>query len=292
MFQQQLEKYGYLHCQIRERHKRSLFSEGGANTRHITYSPEGENLPPCTSRKIRNAIRLYQKKYDLPATGVLDRRTKQLMSTSRCGNSDEDEPIPGVASEGTDRISTTEKLSQFIRQNSDTSSVLGDNFKSRPWKRSASNTKLLNIISGTSRTSSSLERRKRYLHDYINRLKNQDPMMFKSPNEHQLVNIKKRSVNIRENIVNNTFNNKASPLEGQKFEKQVIKWRLLESGYSTRIPVEDQRATIDLAFRMWSEVIPLEFVEETSGDIASVDIEVAFGTGKYVRTVVFSVSFA
>ncbi|XP_045190503.1 matrix metallopeptidase-21-like [Mercenaria mercenaria] len=284
--EQQLEKYGYLHCQIRERHRRSLFpdffSEGGANTRHGT-NLEGGNLPPCTSRKIRKAIRLYQKKYDLPETGVLDRRTKKLMSTSRCGNSDEDEPVVSAVSEITDRTSNGEKLGHFTRQNSEANSLqnaLGDSFKNRPWKRSASNTKLLNVISGTSRSSSSsLERRKRYLHDYINRLKNEDPTIVK--NENKLVNIKKRSVNIMENIINNTMANKASPLDGQKFEKQVIKWRLLESGYSTRIPVEDQRATIDLAFRMWSEVIPLEFVEETSGDIASVDIEVAFGTGAH-----------
>lgn len=277
--EQQLEKYGYLHCQIRERHRRSLFSEGGA---HSWRGPsEGDGLPPCTSRKIRNAIRLYQKKYDLPATGVLDRRTKKLMSTSRCGNSDKDEPSVGI-SENAAKTSTAEQLSQFIRQNSETNSALSDSFKGRPWKRSASNTKLLNIISGTPRSSSSsLERRKRYLHDYVSRLKNEDPMLFKNPSGNKLVNIKKRSVNIMENIVNNTMINKPSPLEGQKFEKQVIKWRLLESGYSTRIPVEDQRATIDLAFRMWSEVIPLEFVEETSGDIASVDIEVAFGTGAH-----------
>ncbi|PVD30418.1 hypothetical protein C0Q70_09684 [Pomacea canaliculata] len=63
------------------------------------------------------------------------------------------------------------------------------------------------------------------------------------------------------------------------FNKEVIRWRLLTTGYSTRIPPEDQRATIDLAFRMWSEVIPLRFIEDTTSDINSVDIEVAFGRG-------------
>ena len=284
-----MEKYGYLHCQIRERQRRSLFpdffSEGGASTRHGGNPSEGgRSLPPCTSRKIRKAIRLYQKKYDLPETGVLDRRTKKLMSTSRCGNSDEDEPVVSVVKDNVERTNNGEKLGQFLRQSSESNSLknaLGDSFKSRPWKRSTSNTKLLNVISGNSRSSSSsLERRKRYLHDYINRLKNENSLVENQNENNKLVNIKKRSVKVMENIVNNTMVNKSSPLDGQKFEKQVIKWRLLQSGYSTRIPVEDQRATIDLAFRMWSEVIPLEFVEETSGDIASVDIEVAFGTGE------------
>lgn len=284
--EEQLEKYGYLHCQLPERHKRSFFpdffKEGGATGRKEAGAEEG--MFPCTSREVRKAIRQYQKTYDLPETGVLDRQTKKLMSTSRCGNADDDESKVSAV-EDTERTSTSEMLDKFIRKNSDTSktvaSSLSDSFKSRPWKRSATNSNLLNVISGAQMGSSSLERRRRYIHDYISKLKEEDPMLYKDQSDNKILNIQKRSVNVKENIVNNTAINKTSPLNGQKFEKHVIKWRLLESGYSTRIPVEDQRATIDLAFRMWSEVIPLKFVEETSGDIASVDIEVAFGTGAH-----------
>lgn len=292
-FQQQLEKYGYLHCRIRQRHKRSFFtdllSEGGSNTRHSDLSPSEGNLPPCTPQEVRQAIKLYQKKYNLPETGKLDRRTKELMSTSRCGNADKGEDVITV-SEKVDRTTNTEEmLNKFVKQTSERSSnkkpsVISDSFQSRPWKRSVSNTNLLNVITGSQKTSSSLERRKRYLHNYINRLKNEDPMMYNTDdNNNKIIEIKKRSVAIaaEEHIVNSNNNGSfPKPSSSQKFEKQVIKWRLLESGYSTRMPVEDQRATIDLAFRMWSEVIPLNFAEETSGDIASVDIEVAFGTGE------------
>jgi hypothetical protein len=67
----------------------------------------------------------------------------------------------------------------------------------------------------------------------------------------------------------------------EMFNKELIRWRLLNTGYSTRIPVEDQRATLDLAFRMWSEVIPLRFIEDVDSDISQVDIEVAFGRREY-----------
>lgn len=278
-FQQLLEKYGYLHCQIRDRHKRSsffpdFFSEGGSKTRHDI---QDGNLQPCTRRAVRKAIREYQKKYNLPETGMLDRQTKKLMSTSRCGNSDEEEK-----STKTEQKSVMSDFSdKFSIKNSDITSFSKtdiDQFKSRPWKRSATNSNLLNIISGTtSRSLSSLGNRLKYIEDTIERFKREDS----SDKLNKILNIRKRSVKtVQENIINDTMANKASPLEGQKFEKQVIKWRLLSGGYSSRIPVDDQRATLDLAFRMWSEVIPLEFVEETSGDIASVDIEVAFGTGE------------
>ncbi|WAR21721.1 MMP21-like protein [Mya arenaria] len=300
----QLEKYGYLQCQVQSRHKRSFFpdfSEGGAKYGALL---EG-SLPPCTNREVRKAIKQYQKQYHLPETGVVDRRTKRLMSTSRCGNSDKDEDLVGEDSlqvtEATDRTSTSELLHTFVKQSSDSISnkgsngpSLSDHFKSQPWKRSASNTNsMLNVISGSLRSrrdasTSSLERRKRYLHDYVNRLKLEDPMLFKpeieGDSDSKIIQIKKRSVAVTEHIEKS----QASALQssrfaedGQKFEKQVIKWRLLESGYSTRIPVEEQRSTLDLAFRMWSEVIPLNFLEVTDGDIASVDIEVAFGTGSH-----------
>ncbi|XP_076461306.1 matrix metalloproteinase-21-like [Babylonia areolata] len=65
------------------------------------------------------------------------------------------------------------------------------------------------------------------------------------------------------------------------FNRELLRWRLMTSGYSTRMPVDEQRATLDLAFRLWSEVIPLRFVEATDADILDVDIEIAFGRGSH-----------
>ena len=283
-----MEKYGYLHCKIQQRRKRSFFpdflSEGPAND-HIgnSLSPVEGDLPTCSRRAIRKAIKQYQKTYKLPQTGVLDERTRELMSTSRCGNADKDEAIPKDLKEGKHKSNTIELLDQFIKDNShDKPDSWGKNFKSRPWKRSVSNTKLMQVIAGKDPIPS-LERRRRYLHDYIDKIKHEDPMMYKNvDNKDKIVSVQKRSIAVQEYIDNSTVGRLK---DGQRFEKQVVKWRLLDTGYSTRIPVDDQRATIDLAFRMWSEVIPLKFVEETDGDVASVDIEVAFGKGKLVQNV-------
>lgn len=277
--EQQLEKYGYLHCSIQQRRKRSFFpdflSEGPANS---DLSPVEGDLPPCSRREIRKAIKQYQKTYKLPQTGVLDKRTRTLMSTSRCGNADKDKNVEDKLKEGKHKTSTIELLDQFLKQNSQNKpDSLGKTLKNRPWKRSASNTQLMQVIAGKDPVPS-LERRRRYLHDYINKIKHEDPMMYRNDNNEQIISVKKRSVAVHEYIDNSTVPRLD---DGQRFEKQVIKWRLLDTGYSTRIPVDDQKATIDLAFRMWSEVIPLKFVEETDGDVISVDIEVAFGKGAH-----------
>ncbi|ESO91057.1 hypothetical protein LOTGIDRAFT_122269 [Lottia gigantea] len=94
----------------------------------------------------------------------------------------------------------------------------------------------------------------------------------------------KRSVIIKDNRNRNETNHLTEEELKSKdliWKKNEIRWRLLSTGYSTHIPVEDQRATIDLAFRMWSEVTPLKFVEDLTGDIRHVDIEVEFGRGSH-----------
>ena len=55
-----------------------------------------------------------------------------------------------------------------------------------------------------------------------------------------------------------------------------VRWRLLADGVSGKIPLIDQRAILELAFRMWSEVIPLKFHESSSIDVVNVDVIIAF----------------
>uniref|UniRef100_A0A4W5KQQ5 Matrix metallopeptidase 21 n=1 Tax=Hucho hucho TaxID=62062 RepID=A0A4W5KQQ5_9TELE len=55
-----------------------------------------------------------------------------------------------------------------------------------------------------------------------------------------------------------------------------------EKGYSSQLTIQDQRHIISLAFRMWSEVSPLEFVEDTFSPLEDVDIKLGFGTGRHL----------
>uniref|UniRef100_G3NDL2 Matrix metallopeptidase 21 n=1 Tax=Gasterosteus aculeatus TaxID=69293 RepID=G3NDL2_GASAC len=66
------------------------------------------------------------------------------------------------------------------------------------------------------------------------------------------------------------------------FTKRVLKWRLIGEGYSSQLSVEEQRYIFRLAFRMWSEVSPLEFVEDTRSPLEDIDIRLGFGTGRHL----------
>ncbi|XP_048843840.1 matrix metallopeptidase-21 isoform X1 [Brienomyrus brachyistius] len=66
------------------------------------------------------------------------------------------------------------------------------------------------------------------------------------------------------------------------FSKQLLKWRLFGEGYSSQLSIDDQRYIFKLAFRMWSEVSPLEFIEDTLSPLAEIDIRLGFGTGRHL----------
>uniref|UniRef100_A0A3Q0QQB0 Matrix metallopeptidase 21 n=1 Tax=Amphilophus citrinellus TaxID=61819 RepID=A0A3Q0QQB0_AMPCI len=73
-----------------------------------------------------------------------------------------------------------------------------------------------------------------------------------------------------------------SQTDHMAFSKKVLKWRLIGEGYSSQLTIEDQRYIFRLAFRMWSEVSPLEFVEDTHAPLEDVDIRLGFGTGRHL----------
>uniref|UniRef100_A0AAX7TYY6 Peptidase metallopeptidase domain-containing protein n=1 Tax=Astatotilapia calliptera TaxID=8154 RepID=A0AAX7TYY6_ASTCA len=73
-----------------------------------------------------------------------------------------------------------------------------------------------------------------------------------------------------------------TPTGHMAFSKKVLNWRLIGEGYSSQLTIDDQRYIFRLAFRMWSEVSPLEFVEDTHAPLEDVDIRLGFGTGRHL----------
>ena len=66
-----------------------------------------------------------------------------------------------------------------------------------------------------------------------------------------------------------------------RLRNQVVTWRILADGISGKIPINEQMSKIGLAFRMWSEVIPLTFREMVEDHVTNVDILIAFGKREY-----------
>lgn len=73
----------------------------------------------------------------------------------------------------------------------------------------------------------------------------------------------------------------AAPRGGTRaFTKRTLTWRLLGEGASGQLAVDEQRHILRLAFRMWSEVMPLDFREDLAAPGATVDIKLGFGRGE------------
>lgn len=83
--------------------------------------------------------------------------------------------------------------------------------------------------------------------------------------------------------------------EGEKgymaFSKTVLRWRLIGEGYSSQLSIDDQRYIFRLAFRMWSEVSPLKFVEDSRSPLEDIDIRLGFGTGAVHTTVILFLTY-
>ncbi|XP_067857632.1 matrix metalloproteinase-21-like [Heptranchias perlo] len=71
-------------------------------------------------------------------------------------------------------------------------------------------------------------------------------------------------------------------VSGLAFGKRKLKWRLLSEGYSSQLSVSEQTAAIRLAFRLWSEVTPVDFEEDRRSSVSDVDITLGFGTGRHL----------
>lgn len=139
----------------------------------------------------------------------------------------------------------------------------------RWWNEPQKNSLLLSLIRYrmSPEERQHFQARSNFLHRTIEQLKKTDPLWLRGVPAQERT---KRSL-----VVNNMT------AWGQMFKKKVVRWRLLSSGYSNRIPLEEQRATLTLAFRMWSEVIPINFVEDLTSDVRDVDIHIAFGRGAH-----------
>lgn len=64
------------------------------------------------------------------------------------------------------------------------------------------------------------------------------------------------------------------------FSKKILTWRLVGDAYSSQLSGDEQRYIFRLAFRMWSEVTPLDFREDLTAPGTMVDIKLGFGRGK------------
>ena len=311
-----LSKYGYLACHKKRRKReagslvpsrsthRRIETADDAEQRNLWSGlKEGVGSDGCRKDEVLEAILHYQTTYNLPVTGILDKETMSLMSTSRCGNKDSEEDDGShskLREEGLGPRRNSDSASQSassahdaVNSGVDTSDPVrkeDSNEKKTPnrlWRRSANlqNSRLLSVITETNKLVGRTESAHRiYLQDFIEKERQKQKLSGRNAKS---VNKRWRNLLFKrytqgERRKRSVHARLAKRRRGLSllFSNDVVTWRLLTTGLSTRIPLIDQRASIHLAFRMWSEVIPLTFKEDNDGHIDAVDIEIAFGKGR------------
>ncbi|XP_074641352.1 matrix metalloproteinase-21-like [Tubulanus polymorphus] len=241
-------KYGYVDCEV---HKQDAGRASDLDPSElgpidaISHETAKRQKQLCTRELTRKAIRKYQKQFKLTETGILDEATRKLMSEKRCGNKDfgDTEEEPQVTPEA---VTSTQRS-------------------------------ILDVVLPTAR--SPLVRRRRAISAVIQKMKERDSQHTKKTRRiHRL----RTKLGMPTTPTPRNRRKRSPVIDGNStraFLSDKIMWRLLE--YSARIQPSEQLSTLNLAFRMWSEVIPKVFTQENNDHISSVDIELAFAKGTH-----------
>nr|XP_015831610.2 matrix metallopeptidase-21 [Nothobranchius furzeri] len=212
-----------------------------------------------------SALKEFQRVSDLPVTGVFDEATQEAMNKPRCGVPDK-EIDAYVEPENTDGPDTEDSLSDSFNETGISSSNSSDddifNFND-------TDTLLVGISNDTNRNSSSFS--------------GLDGQMGKISMNASLSDTVRRRKRHLSSLVSKRRQRRDLDQTGFiAFSKSVLKWRLIGEGYSSQLSIEEQRYIFRLAFRMWSEVSPLEFIEDIRSPLEDVDIRLGFGTGRHL----------
>ncbi|XP_034426896.1 matrix metallopeptidase-21 [Hippoglossus hippoglossus] len=256
---------------------------------------EDNHKRPTESEAFISALKEFQKLSGLPVTGLFDETTKLAMNKPRCGVPDMEvdlnapeaaengstsdiEMSPGDAFNDTDSNSTeTSGTSDasFAAANSSEDDLLNFNDTERVPSGISSDTSMnytqeSNLFTDTSLTNSS---------DHLI-IDSQGVNI--SVNTRQSEAVRRRKRHLAALVSKHRRRRDVSETGYMAFSKKVLRWRLIGEGYSSQLSVEEQRYIFRLAFRMWSEVSPLEFVEDTRSPLEDVDIRLGFGTGRHL----------
>lgn len=226
----------------------------------------GFDNPDDVGRSFISALEEFQRVSGLPVTGVFDEATKEAMNKPRCGVPDKgidwnaavdpESSVPGTSS-----INETDG-----NRTASNSSVAADSFEDEAY--GLNDTDVFNLRGRVSNNTS------------LNGSYESDVDSQAVHNGAGLHQSQRRKRHLATLIPKNRHRRDVSERGYVAFSKKLLRWRLIGEGYSSQLTVEEQRYIFRLAFRMWSEVSPLEFVEDTRSPLEDVDIRLGFGTGR------------
>ncbi|XP_050922223.1 matrix metallopeptidase-21 [Lates calcarifer] len=263
----------------------------GTSVPHSRDAPQDGNVGvrknPTESKAFISALKEFQKISGLPVTGVFDEATKVAMNKPRCGVPDKEVDLNGPAeaenSSASDiENSTSDTFNETDRDNtgsnfiSDTSSGAANISEDELFNFNDTESVLTGISNDTNMNYTE------EFHVFNDTSLNNSQMANISSKTQQNVAERRRKRHLATLVSKSRHKRDLSETGYMAFSKKVLKWRLIGEGYSSQLSIEEQRYIFRLAFRMWSEVSPLEFVEDTGSPLEDVDIRLGFGTGRHL----------
>lgn len=241
------------------------------------------------------ALEEFQRVSGLPVTGVFDTATKEAMNKPRCGVPDKEidlntpvAPENSGPSDNENSSSSTFNETDGNNTASNTSFVTANSFEDDIFNFNDTESVLTGISNDTSRNYT--EDFNLYDHISNNTSANSSydndtdrQTVNTSVGVHQSKAVQRRKRHLATLVSKKRHKRDLSETGYMAFSKRLLKWRLMGEGYSSQLSIEDQRYIFRLAFRMWSEVSPLGFAEDTHSPLEDVDIRLGFGTGRSGR---------
>ncbi|XP_060884993.1 matrix metallopeptidase-21 [Labrus mixtus] len=241
------------------------------------------------SQAFASAIEEFQRVSGLPVTGMFDEATKEAMNKPRCGVPDKEIELNAhealentTVSDIENSVSEADSNNTGSNATSDTFFGTENSFEDDFFNFNDTESVLTNISNDTSSN---------YTNDLVDHISNEtspNDISMHSQTKHislssqQSKAVQRRKRDLAALVSKNRQRRDLSETGYMAFSKKVLKWRLIGEGYSSQLSIEDQRHIFRLAFRMWSEVSPLDFVEDTRSPLEEVDIRLGFGTGRHL----------
>lgn len=243
------------------------------------------------SRVFVSALEEFQRVSALPVTGVFDEATKEAMNKPRCGVPDKEvdpnDPVaPESDSPSDDENSSSSTFNETYGNDAatNTSSVSTNSSEEALFSFNDTESVLTGVSNDTSNYTGDFDLYRHILNNttvngtYYGDTGRQSVNI--SVDVHESRAVRRRKRHLAALVAKNRRRRDLSEAGYMAFSKRVLKWRLIGEGYSSQLSIEDQRYIFRLAFRMWSEVSPLQFVEDTRSPLEDVDIRLGFGTGE------------
>ncbi|XP_054454611.1 matrix metallopeptidase-21 [Anoplopoma fimbria] len=269
-----------------------IIQEGSSH--HSRDAPDDHNSL-TESQEYISALKEFQRVSGLPATGVFDEATQVAMNKPRCGVPDKemdlDAPVAPENSSALDTESSDSDTFNKTDSNNTLGNIIGDT-SANPFEDYIFNVNdTESDLTGISNDTSMNYTADFNLYDHIlnntslnssHNINMDGQMVNVSANARQSKAVRHRKRHLASLVSRSRHRRDLSETGYMAFTKRVLKWRLIGEGYSSQLTIEEQRYIFRLAFRMWSEVSPLEFVENTRSPLEDIDIRLGFGTGRHL----------